>query len=124
MPVIPNAPLHATVLAIAETRRRPHRRPVTPAAATSPGRTSAIPHRKGQAGMTASAARNEQLRRYVENRHIEHIPAGARHGKPWQQFVFWFGGNVNVFNVVLGGVTVVDRPDLLVGADRHRASAR
>ena len=56
--------------------------------------------------MAASAARNEQLRRYVENRHIDHIPAGARHGKPWHQFAFWFGGNVNVFNVVLGGVTV------------------
>jgi nucleobase:cation symporter-1, NCS1 family len=50
--------------------------------------------------------RNEQIRRYVENRHIDHIPAAARHGKPWHQFFFWFGGNVNVFNVVLGGVTV------------------
>jgi NCS1 family nucleobase:cation symporter-1 len=56
--------------------------------------------------MAESAARNEQLRRYVENRHIDHIPAGARHGKPWQQFAFWWGGNVNVFNVVLGAVTV------------------
>ena len=56
--------------------------------------------------MAASAARHEQLRRYVENRHIDHIPAGARHGKPWHQLCFWFGGNVNVFNVVLGGVTV------------------
>src|SRR6266852_5029088 len=56
--------------------------------------------------MTGTGARNEQLRRYVENRHIEHIPAGARHGKPWHQFAFWWGGNVNVFNVVLGGVTV------------------
>ena len=44
--------------------------------------------------------------RHVENRHIDHIPAGARHGKPWHQFAFWFGGNVNVFNVVLGAVTV------------------
>jgi nucleobase:cation symporter-1, NCS1 family len=56
--------------------------------------------------MAVSAARNQQLRRYVENRHIDHIPAGARHGKPWHQFAFWFGGNVNVFNVVLGAVTV------------------
>ena len=48
------------------------------------------------------------------------IPAGARHGKPWHQFAFWLGGNVNVFNVVLGAVVVVDRADLLVGADRHR----
>jgi nucleobase:cation symporter-1, NCS1 family len=56
--------------------------------------------------MAGSAPRNEQLRRYVENRHIDHIPDGARHGKPWHQFAFWWGGNVNVFNVVLGGVTV------------------
>ena len=56
--------------------------------------------------MTVSAARHDQLRRYVENRHIDHIPAGARHGKPWHQLCFWFGGNVNVFNVVLGGVVV------------------
>jgi nucleobase:cation symporter-1, NCS1 family len=34
------------------------------------------------------------------------IPAGARHGKPWQQLVFWAGANVNVFNIVLGGVVV------------------
>jgi nucleobase:cation symporter-1, NCS1 family len=57
--------------------------------------------------MAASATRNDQLRRYIERRHIDHIPAAARHGKPWQQFAFWFGGNVNVFNVVLGGLTVV-----------------
>src|SRR5205807_10282755 len=56
--------------------------------------------------MAASAARHEQLRQYVENRHIEHIPAAARHGKPWHQLAFWFGANVNVFNVVLGGVVV------------------
>jgi NCS1 family nucleobase:cation symporter-1 len=56
--------------------------------------------------MTRSAPRNTELRRYVENRHIEMIPAGARHGQPWHQFAFWFGGNVNVFNVVLGGVVV------------------
>ena len=41
--------------------------------------------------MTTAAARNEQVRRYVENRHIEYIPAGARHGKPWHQFFFWCG---------------------------------
>jgi nucleobase:cation symporter-1, NCS1 family len=56
--------------------------------------------------MAVSSARHEQLRRYVENRHIDHIPAGARHGRPWHQFAFWWGGNVNVFNVVLGGVVV------------------
>jgi len=56
--------------------------------------------------MTAADVRSEQVRRYVENRHIDHIPAAARHGKPWHQLVFWFGGNVNVFNVVLGGVCV------------------
>jgi nucleobase:cation symporter-1, NCS1 family len=56
--------------------------------------------------MTTAAARNEQVRRYVENRHIEFIPAGARHGKPWHQFFFWAGANFNIFNVVLGGITV------------------
>ncbi|MDQ2815522.1 MAG: cytosine permease [Actinomycetota bacterium] len=56
--------------------------------------------------MTTDTARNDQVRRYVENRHIDHIPAAARHGKPWHQLVFWFGANVNVFNVVLGGVCV------------------
>jgi cytosine/uracil/thiamine/allantoin permease len=55
--------------------------------------------------MAASAARNAPPPRYVENRHIDHIPAGARHGEPWHQFAFWFGGNVNVFNVVVGAVT-------------------
>src|SRR5438034_3727841 len=56
--------------------------------------------------MAVSAARNPQLPRYVENRHIDHIPAGARHGKPWHQFAFWFGSNVNVFNVVVDAVIV------------------
>jgi NCS1 family nucleobase:cation symporter-1 len=56
--------------------------------------------------MTETAAGNEQLRRYVENHHIDMIPAAARHGKPWHQFAFWWGGNVNVFNVVLGAVVV------------------
>jgi NCS1 family nucleobase:cation symporter-1 len=57
--------------------------------------------------MAVTTARNEQLRRYVENRHIDHIPAAARHGKPWQQLAFWIGGNLNVFNIFLGGLTVV-----------------
>jgi NCS1 family nucleobase:cation symporter-1 len=56
--------------------------------------------------MTGSVTRSEQLRRYVETRHIDRIPDAARHGKPWHQFAFWFGGNVNVFNIVLGAVTV------------------
>ena len=56
--------------------------------------------------MTTAAARHGQARRYVENRHIEYIPPGARHGKPWHQFFFWAGANFNVFNVVLGGITV------------------
>ena len=56
--------------------------------------------------MDGTAERNEQLRRYVENHHIDMIPAGARHGRPWHQFAFWWGGNVNVFNVVLGAVVV------------------
>jgi NCS1 family nucleobase:cation symporter-1 len=56
--------------------------------------------------MTTAVAVHQHKRRWVENRHIEYIPADARHGKPWTQFFFWFGANVNVFNVVLGGVTV------------------
>jgi NCS1 family nucleobase:cation symporter-1 len=56
--------------------------------------------------MTETVVQNEQLRRYVETHHIDMIPAGARHGKPWQQAAFWAGANMNVFNVVLGGVVV------------------
>ncbi len=56
--------------------------------------------------MSQTSVQNDQLRRYVENHHIDMIPAGARHGKPWQQLVFWAGANVNVFNIVLGGVVV------------------
>src|SRR3984957_16363539 len=56
--------------------------------------------------MAVSVAQDAQLSRRVESRHIDHIPAGARHGQPWHQFAFWFGGNVNVFNVVIGAVTV------------------
>ena len=56
--------------------------------------------------MTQTSVQNDQLRRYVETHHIDMIPAGARHGKPWQQAAFWAGANVNVFNVFLGGVVV------------------
>jgi NCS1 nucleoside transporter family len=56
--------------------------------------------------MSRTDTRNEQLRRYVEARHIDVIPPGVRRGGPWQQFFFWFGANVNVFNVVLGGVVI------------------
>jgi NCS1 family nucleobase:cation symporter-1 len=55
---------------------------------------------------TMGVGQNEQLRRYVEKHHIDMIPAGARHGKPWQQAAFWAGANTNIFNVVLGGVVV------------------
>jgi nucleobase:cation symporter-1, NCS1 family len=53
-----------------------------------------------------STARAASLRRYVETHHIEMIPAAARHGTPGHQLGFWWGCNVNVFNVVLGGVVV------------------
>ncbi len=56
--------------------------------------------------MAVSAVRDAQSGRYVENRHIDHIPDGARHGEPWHQFAFWFGNNVNVFNIVVGAVVV------------------
>jgi nucleobase:cation symporter-1, NCS1 family len=52
------------------------------------------------------ATRSRQLRRYVETRHIDRIPDAARRGKPWHQLAFWFGGNTNVFNIVLGAVAV------------------
>lgn len=48
----------------------------------------------------------QEFRRFIESHHIERIPEAARHGKPWHQFAFWFGGNVNVFNVVLGALLV------------------
>ena len=54
-----------------------------------------------------SAAPDDQVRRYVETHHIDHIPTAARHGKKWQQLFFWAGANFNVFNLVLGGVVVV-----------------
>ena len=56
--------------------------------------------------MAVSTAGNARVDRHVEELHIDHIPAGARHGKPWHQFAFWFGSNVCVFNVVVGAVTV------------------
>jgi nucleobase:cation symporter-1, NCS1 family len=54
--------------------------------------------------MTDTAATEEV--RHVEGRHIDVIPADERHGKPWHQFAFWWGGNVNVFNLVIGAVVV------------------
>jgi NCS1 family nucleobase:cation symporter-1 len=48
----------------------------------------------------------QEFRRFIESHHIERIPEAARHGKPWHQFAFWFGGNVNVLNVVLGAIVV------------------
>jgi nucleobase:cation symporter-1, NCS1 family len=56
--------------------------------------------------MSETAEASQQLRRYVETHHIDRIPEAARHGRPWHQFAFWWGGNVNVFNVVLGAVVV------------------
>ena len=56
--------------------------------------------------MSETAIASQQLRRYVETHHIDRIPDAARHGKPWHQLAFWWGGNVNVFNVVLGAVVV------------------
>jgi len=57
--------------------------------------------------MTSSATRpSPRLRKWVETHHIEYIPASARHGRAWHQLGFWWGSNVNVFNVVLGGIVV------------------
>ncbi len=57
--------------------------------------------------MPSTTARpTASMRKWVETHHIEFIPASARHGKAWHQLGFWWGSNVNVFNVVLGGVVV------------------
>ena len=56
--------------------------------------------------MAVTGARDDQRRASMETHHIDVIPAEARHGKPWQQFAFWWGINVNVFNLVLGAVVV------------------
>ena len=53
-----------------------------------------------------SSARPWSENATLETHHIDVIPARARHGKPWQQFAFWWGINVNVFNLVLGAVVV------------------
>lgn len=53
--------------------------------------------------MAVPAARNARLPRLVESQHIDHIPPSARHGKPWHQFAFWFGGNSNAFNAAAAG---------------------
>src|SRR5260370_25363457 len=73
---------------------------------SSPLKKAAFLPRKDNWVMAETAVASEQLRRYVETRHIDMIPVAARHGKPWHQFAFWWGGNVNVFNVVLGAVVV------------------
>ena len=100
IPVIPNAPAHATVLAVAE-------RAATLIRAQRPLPSPPVTG-KGDPSMTTTTAQRAGLglRRYVENRHIDWIPDGARHGRPWTQFAFWLGGNVNIFNVFLGGFTV------------------
>jgi nucleobase:cation symporter-1, NCS1 family len=56
--------------------------------------------------MHTSPARSASIRQWAERHHIEFIPLSARHGSARQQLAFWFGANVNVFNVVLGGVTI------------------
>src|ERR1700735_1699449 len=79
--------------------RRGRKTPPRHAASPAPGRTTS--------SMTPrSSAPDDQVRRYVETHHIDHIPAAARHGKKWQQLFFWAGAHFNVFNLVLGGVVV------------------
>jgi nucleobase:cation symporter-1, NCS1 family len=51
-------------------------------------------------------SRSATMRKWVETHHIEFIPPAARHGRAWHQLPFWWGCNVNVFNVVLGGIVV------------------
>src|SRR5215469_10005587 len=61
---------------------------------------------------SAATSPAQNMLKYVETRHIDHIPVGARRGKPWQQFAFWWGSNVNVFNLALGGVVMTYRMTL------------
>jgi nucleobase:cation symporter-1, NCS1 family len=56
--------------------------------------------------LARTTAADDQFRRYVETHHIDMIPPAARHGREWHQLAFWAGANVNVFNIVLGGVVV------------------
>ena len=42
----------------------------------------------------------------VEVRSIDAIPVSERHGTVRDQFTLWFAANLNVFGIVLGGVTV------------------
>jgi NCS1 family nucleobase:cation symporter-1 len=54
-------------------------------------------------------ARRPQQRAHpsrIEVRSIDHIPAAERHGRVRDQFTLWFAINTNIFNIVLGGVTV------------------
>src|SRR5580700_5952410 len=70
---------------------------------------SLTPRATGKASMTRTAAPGAPgtaLRRYAETHHVDQIRPEARYGGPWGQFIFWLGGNFNVFNVVLGAVVV------------------
>src|SRR5256885_16172184 len=56
--------------------------------------------------MHSSPAPSANIRQWAERHHIQIIPHNARHGSAGQELAFWFGANVNVFNVVLGGVPI------------------
>jgi nucleobase:cation symporter-1, NCS1 family len=56
--------------------------------------------------MANLSTQDSRLGRQVETHHIDIIPDDARHGRTWHQFAFWWGGNANVFNLVLGAVVV------------------
>ena len=61
--------------------------------------------RKGRAQMAAPAGRNAS-QAGGEPAHSPHSGRSTAR-QPWHQFVFWFGGNINVFNVVLGAVVIL-----------------
>ena len=52
------------------------------------------------------SARSTALRRYAETHHVDRSARRPGTAAPWGQFIFWLGGNFNVFNVVLGAVVV------------------
>jgi NCS1 family nucleobase:cation symporter-1 len=57
--------------------------------------------------MSAGSVKDPQNPAQVEVRSIDHVPVAERHGKVRHQFTLWFAANMNVFNIVLGGVAVL-----------------
>ncbi|MEA3051890.1 MAG: nucleobase:cation symporter, family [Sphingomonadales bacterium] len=50
------------------------------------------------------AETDEGWDRAIEVRSIDYVPANERHGRVWQQALFWFLGNFNFFTIAIGFV--------------------